>query len=802
MSTIGSLSTSTSSSVYSGSIGGLASGLDTDAIIEGMTMGTVAKINKQLQNKTLLGWQTTAYRDLTSKLISFSDKYLSSTSDTNLSFGSFFGNSVIDLIGKNSDKIEVSGTLNNNMSIDEVKNLASDATITSSNSVSNPSITSGAIDFGETEGPKHLSGTIEVEYDNKKYEVKVEGSYKTSEELTAALNAEMKNIDIGGGKNLSEVMSVDTNAEGKMTFKKTDPADTKGLKITNVSPELGESLGLVKDAAGADLGHTVIGKEITSGGISGGGKVELLETKTFAERMNGQDFSFNYNGSTHTIKLDFSKEIAAVPPADEAALEKALKDKLQTGINKSVGENRIQVDLNTTDNKLSFKTVKTDGAGGVVVDNNSTLVIGGSAVTELKIAPNSSNKVNLDAKLSDSNINGLGTGTGTQFGNGTIIINGTTINLLDGEVKDTKIEDLSINTIMKKINASDAGVKMQYTKGSDKFTITSTIKGESGNVTFGTLPSDPVTDPPTDVSGSTAFKNLFLGKDAKFEKGEDAIIVVDYDGEGGAGAVEIKRSTNTFEIDGLTIKLNGTFSDEAVKIQGTADTEKITSTVKDMINDYNELVDYADKLTKERKDRDYSPLTADQKKEMTEDEIKTWESKAKEGILYGDSDIVALTQDLRFIFLEEGSDGVSLEDMGITTSTDYKDNGKIIFDEDKFKSALADDPDKVANMFTNSDSENPGIMDKMQGVVDKFAGVVGANKGIFVAKAGHENSASSMLKNELSDGMEDIDSLVETLNRTLAKEKERYQKEFTALEMYISQMNSQSSWLYDQAGSM
>ena len=79
MATINSLSSSSSSSAYgvtSKGIGGLATGLDTDEIIKGMTIGIRSKIAKQLQSKQLLTWQTDAYRSISSKLIDFSKKYL------------------------------------------------------------------------------------------------------------------------------------------------------------------------------------------------------------------------------------------------------------------------------------------------------------------------------------------------------------------------------------------------------------------------------------------------------------------------------------------------------------------------------------------------------------------------------------------------------------------------------------------------------------------------------------------------------------------------------------------------------
>ena len=70
MAEIGGLSGTTSSSLYGlRGYGGLASGLDRDTLIEGMTQGTNNKIYKQQQKKTLLEWEQTAIRGISDKKI-------------------------------------------------------------------------------------------------------------------------------------------------------------------------------------------------------------------------------------------------------------------------------------------------------------------------------------------------------------------------------------------------------------------------------------------------------------------------------------------------------------------------------------------------------------------------------------------------------------------------------------------------------------------------------------------------------------------------------------------------------------
>ena len=120
-------SSATSSLLSSGrmNISGLASGMNTDEIIEGMTVGTRSKIAKVKQQQTLLGWQTDAFRGIADKLISLSTKYTSYMSPaTNLMSTRLFSKTVVAAQGANASKVSITGAGHDNMSIAGVKQMA------------------------------------------------------------------------------------------------------------------------------------------------------------------------------------------------------------------------------------------------------------------------------------------------------------------------------------------------------------------------------------------------------------------------------------------------------------------------------------------------------------------------------------------------------------------------------------------------------------------------------------------------------------------------------------------------------
>lgn len=876
MSSVGSLSSSTSSSIFNSSnrITGLASGLDTDALIESMTAATRSKIAKQKQDKQLLQWQMDDYRSISSKLIDFQNKYLSYSSETNLRSSSFFDKTLLSVLGDNSKYVSVSGTSKTveNISIVGVDKLAQNSGYVSSKPVSDQTLSGSEITGTETSTISKLDGTyLTFSYGTKNYTVSI-SDLKTSDEIESfdengnviandlvdKLNEKLNNIDFTDGKKLFDEIEFDLNDENQIFIKQKN--GNNALEIKGGSEELLNALGLEKgDKASADAPITGDNKLIDSffkGTADENYENGYEETSTFKDMVSGEGktISFTYNGTTKTINLPDSEKNADIFNADGSAKMDKLAQYLETELGKAFGSGRI--DVSYEKGKLNFNTTYVDGSN----DASSVLKINSgnaNAVKALGLTVGDSNRVNLNTSVAESglktyfNLSGLENTKG--YGNEYVvrIKNNTTgdIITIDKTVGGDEFnENTSLSEIIKAINASEANVEVTYSEVSDKFTLTSKESGASGNFSIlsGGIKLDaegnPVFDtngeyetvkggnlgtaifgggmkPPSDENSTTTADGTYT-----YTKGEDAVIWVDYDGEGGADPVQITRSSNTFDIDGLSVTVNGTFGnvetdstgkvtsydkDAIVTFGAKVDTEKVTEAVKAMIDAFNEIIEISNAELSEKRNRDYAPLTDEQKEEMTEDQIKAWEEKAKAGMLFNDSDLRGFTSSIRFLFSGDSETTKLLSDMGIETSTNYSDHGKIKFDESKFKAALESNPEAISDLFTrtgettvdengNTVTKNVGIMNQVKTVFDKYASTTGATKGIFVQKAGATESPLSLLDNYILDQMNDIDEEIEKLEDKLETETERYYKQFTSLETFISQMNSQSSWLSSQ----
>lgn len=831
MATVGGLTTSTSTSIRG--YGGLASGLDRDTLIEGMTSGTTSKITQQQKKQQQLEWKQAAIQSITSKLLDFSNKYTSWSSSTNLFSSMLWGRNKITTTGTNSKFVSVSGsgTSAEGVTIMGVKQLAQKAKWSTETGVSNQTLsTTKNVDITETYDIPQLPGK-ELEFklgngtDAKTYTLTLKESeklddgtvetydYSTPEKALEAIKKQLGRVEVTGpdgkAEKLSKYVSIGIDGGGKFTL--TGNGHSNNFELTGGSAL--QYLGF-----GKDFKH-VFGAG--TGTVTATDKAEdnLIDHVSFARLMDGKKLTFSYNGKTAEISMLSREKIEELTKDmdkdDSESVKKTtqnvfneLQKSIQEQLDDAFGKGRVKVnDVNVgldannkiTGANLSFKTVKPDGTD----DKTSTLkIVSGNADVKyvLGVQDGMSNRVNMSDKLKDKLTFSQTETTEDAEGN-SISRKYTTLTINDAVIK--VYEDDTMGSLMERINnTKEARVKISYQEAADKFTFTSTEEGASGTVK---------------LRGPA--KTLFglEGNEYVNESGQDAIVAVKY--AGSDEAVELTRGSNSFTVDGLTINVKGKFGydesgvlieddpDTVVEIDAQVDADSIVDTVKSMIEEYNSIIELVNKEVKTKPDRDYEPLTSEQKKELSEDEIEAWEKKAKEGLLYADSDIRSLTSDLRFII--DGGIAQELAEMGISTSSSYSDNGKINFDESKFRAALSSNPERVQELFaessvknTNGNGYSKGIGANLKSVLDKYVNTTGAmtSKGILIRKAGHESSPMSVTENTMYSQLKDIKERIASLQERLETERDRYIKQFTSLETLISQMNNQSSWLSQFGG--
>lgn len=780
------MSSGTTSSGYSGKgIGGLASGMDTDTLIERMTIATRSKIAKQKQQKQLLSWRSDSYRSITDKLLSFSEKFISLTGSSSLYRESMFARNQITVNGSNSSAVTVSGssTSISNVSIAAIDELAKQAQL-SLNNASSKQLNSGSLNTDDiTSTTNHLAGkTISVTFatgtEGRKttYDVELKTgdgyNYDTVEDAIKSINKSLKEVSVSGAGDssmtLDKIVKFSVGSDGKVTVNSTNGGELKGD-----SPVM-KALGFSSASANLTSGSAVSDNAMTSDTI------QTTTTQSFLDSLNGKSVTFNYNGTSKAVKINIDPNDLASAATPEEKM-KAAQKALQKGLDSAFGTGRVKVDLkkDAASGEYNFSMSTTNPSNGNP-DNSSTLqVVTGtaSALTALGLKSGNANRVDVTKNLANSNMSDDVKNYLTNMSSQVLGLSGA------------DLDNISVKELIGKLNASSAKVNISYAEGSDRLTVTSKEPGASGR-----------------VSDLEQYFNGSAPADYTSTEGTDAVIRVKYKDTG--EMVTLTRSSNTFDLEGLTVSANKTFnagvadsaldSDSFITFDAKVNTEKTVNAIKEMVDAYNELVELANSELKTKYDRNYPPLTDEQKEEMSESEIKTWEEKAKQGLLNNDPDIRSLTSAIRFVFSNSGLSAKELESMGITISSDYTENGKITLDEDKLTAALEQNPEKFSNFFAReaSNGDQGGVMAKMKSVIDKYAG----SEGILLKKAGATSKPSSLLENSLLKQMEDIDETLDQLQRRLKKEQDRYQSQFTQLEQVIANMNSQSSYITSMFG--
>ncbi len=129
-------------------------------------------------------------------------------------------------------------------------------------------------------------------------------------------------------------------------------------------------------------------------------------------------------------------------------------------------------------------------------------------------------------------------------------------------------------------------------------------------------------------------------------------------------------------------------------------------------------------------------------------------------------------------------------DIGITTNGR---EGKLSFDEEKFKAALADNPDKVAKVMAGRSK----AVDKTQEYAESGF-VARLNITLTKTRSGLRSTQIQQETNKIYKFEEKIKEVEDDLKR---KEEALWAK-YTRLEKLMSNMNGQSNWIASQLGAM
>ncbi|WP_017472515.1 flagellar hook-associated protein 2 [Amphibacillus jilinensis] len=341
----------------------------------------------------------------------------------------------------------------------------------------------------------------------------------------------------------------------------------------------------------------------------------------------------------------------------------------------------------------------------------------------------------------------------------------------------------SLNDILKKITDQNNGVRAFYDANSDKV-VMETIKTGDHNQGGYEIEFD------FDGNESSNFFTEVLGLT---QDGETGGTNAEYSYNGVTG---FSSTTNSATLNGINYNFTNVM-DSPAYITVDNDVDKSVESITKFVEKYNELVEFVNGKTTEKRNRDYPPLTTEQRREMSESEIEQWEEQAKSGMLRSSSILTTslsrMRSSLNSVVETDGAFN-HLSQIGITTTSNYMDGGKLEIDEDKLRDALRTDSRAVQSLFTNnSDDGSRGIAQRLDDAVDRTAKQINERAG---------RSTSNLEQYSLGRRLKEMDTRMVDFQRRLQQTEDRYWRQFTAMERAIQQMNDQSNYMFQQFNQM
>ncbi len=331
---------------------------------------------------------------------------------------------------------------------------------------------------------------------------------------------------------------------------------------------------------------------------------------------------------------------------------------------------------------------------------------------------------------------------------GDVTLNGQTI---------TVDETDTISTLASKINGAGGvgatAAVLQVSEGDFRLVLTSAKTGTSGQMSFG-----------DDAIWSQLGVKEENGQLNQSRAAADAHFTIN--------GVAFVRSENIVNdaISGVTLTLNsavnpltgmGGFSSVEVRY----DDQAVVEGIKAFVSEYNSLLDSVAKLS-------------------------SWDADKKVGgLLFGDSMLQRMLADVRGSIQKRfGSEDASLRhvgQIGISTGAigSFSRDGKLTLDEAKLKEALAADREGVAALLGVENGQGTGFLRDLAATVRRYS----ASDGYLPIRKQQLEAEDKQLSRQIEAKQRFIDARLATLHR-----------QFSALEVLLTKLNNQGTWLSGQ----
>ena len=326
-----------------------------------------------------------------------------------------------------------------------------------------------------------------------------------------------------------------------------------------------------------------------------------------------------------------------------------------------------------------------------------------------------------------------------------------------GDAEFTIDENTTISGLISQINANEkAGATAYWDTANGKLVLTSTVEGQSYiNVEAGTSDFTDLVGLTTSAWNEDGTLAATALRTENQTLGDNAVLYIN--------GTQVISSSNVVtsdvsRLDGVTLNLKAVSTEESgtTTLNVAQDTSEVVSAVKDVVEQYNSLMDKLNELT------------------------------TSGGDLYGDTTLNTIKRSMRQLMTSSTGNGddlyTMLNQIGISTASAgadlSADTSKLTVDESKLKQALEENSDAVKKVLMGTSANQDGIFSKLETVLDNS-----------LASNGYFSTSTNTIKKEITN----INSKIDRQTTLIANYKSSLEAKFQAMESTISSMQSSYS---------
>lgn len=357
----------------------------------------------------------------------------------------------------------------------------------------------------------------------------------------------------------------------------------------------------------------------------------------------------------------------------------------------------------------------------------------------------------------------------------------------------TLTENMKISDVESAFKTALPNTNVSFNTSLGAFSISSKETGESQSIKLAINAGDQGALSALGFSVKSETDSQGVTRNVASAKGKNTVAT--YNG------MNIDSESNEVELNGAKVTLVGTGT---TTLSSNANTDDVYTMITTFVDEYNKLLDEINTLVYAEANNSYDPLTDAQKEEMSEKEIELWNERINKSILRNDPTLKEITtimrQSISDAKVQIGTNDkgepvyMTMASIGISTSSNWTEKGKLHIDEKKLKAALEENSEAVTQLFAGKADAATGKQDGAMTTLysklnDKFKAVPNQKSSNFLFN-------DKTLDNKIKEQNKQTDKLIDKMEAM----EDLYYARFTAMEKMLTSLNSQSSYFSSMLG--